>query len=152
MTNGHLITQIPHNQISSWGSVFKRQGSATRNHPSISPIINGLSPGVSLGIRFSPNKDACPHLSPFHSRPPAGTESRFRASDSWPQILLPSMLPSGSRYVHCSLILPFIFFSFFFFLTFISVFIHVCPELENFGLKLNLISGSLGLFSFLTIL
>ena len=44
-----------------------------------------------MGIQFSPNKDACcPHLSPFYSRLPAGSESRFRASDSWPQILLPS--------------------------------------------------------------
>ena len=39
------------------------------------------------------------------------------------------------------LILPFIFFFSFFLLSFTSVFTYVCPELENFELKLNLISG-----------
>lgn len=49
---------------------------------------------------------------------------------------------------------PFVpsFLSLFFGLSFISVFTYVCPELENFGLKLNLISGPLGLFSLLTVL
>lgn len=74
---------------------------------------------------------------------------QFAGLDDSKPFLPCSLLDPGMSTAHSSS--P-SFFSLFFFLTFISVFIHVCPELENFGLKLNLISGSLGLFSFLTIL